>query len=164
MERFYQVVQCHRQLRPIAPASSGTSSGLEEALHEAAINPMAPVEPQLNWTLPQGDSCGLAAAHFRCLASGGAQRGRAAQSEPDHRNALRQGQSFRREKLDCESPPRPQSSPAEKSLPRIGSDDTDNERSGFINENRHRFMLMQAMVQKFFPDCTLPEFPVKLGP
>ena len=97
MEKFHQVVQSHRQLRPIAPASSGTSSGLEEALREAAINPMAPVEPQLNWTLPQGVSCGLAAAHFRCLARGGAQRGRAAQSEPDHRNALRQWlKGFRR--------------------------------------------------------------------
>src|SRR5690242_19458604 len=45
----------------------------------------------------------------------------------------------------------------------IGSDDTDNERSGFLNENRHCFTLMQAMVQKLFPDCTLLEFPVKLG-
>ncbi|HZS28184.1 MAG TPA: hypothetical protein VFB76_13215 [Candidatus Angelobacter sp.] len=37
MQSFYQVVQSHPQLRPIAPASSGTSSGLEEALREAAI-------------------------------------------------------------------------------------------------------------------------------
>lgn len=116
MKSFYQVVQSHRQLRPIAPASSGTSSGLEEAFREAAINPMALVEPQLNWTLPQGVSCGLAAAHFRCLARGGAQRGRAAQSEPDHWNALRQGPKVSAGKLDCESPPRPHSSPAEKIL------------------------------------------------
>jgi len=73
-------------------------------------------------------------------------------------------QRFPLEKLDCESPPRPQSSPAEKISYTEGSEDTDNERSGFLNETKHCFTLMRAMVQKFFPDCTLLEFPVKLGP
>lgn len=90
--------------------------------------------------------------------------GRAAQSEPDHRNALRQGSKVSAGKTGLRVAAATAVQPGGKILTTNSTDDSDNERPGFLNENRHRFMLMQSMVQKFFPDCTLLEFPVKLGP
>ena len=51
-KNLYQVVQYHRQLRPIAPGSlSGLSSGPEGASAEPPLTHGADVEkPQLNWT------------------------------------------------------------------------------------------------------------------
>ncbi|MBZ5508417.1 MAG: hypothetical protein LAO78_23405 [Acidobacteriia bacterium] len=48
---LYQVVQYHRQLRPIAPGSlSGISSGPEGTLADLPSTHGRPVKPQLNWT------------------------------------------------------------------------------------------------------------------
>src|SRR5437899_3090658 len=47
---LYQVVQYHRQLRPIAPGSlSGISSGPEGTLAAPPSTHGGPVKPQLNW-------------------------------------------------------------------------------------------------------------------
>ena len=53
LKSLYQVVQYHRQLRPIAPgALSSTSSGLEGASASAPSTHGVLVEkPQLNWTI-----------------------------------------------------------------------------------------------------------------
>jgi hypothetical protein len=53
LKKLYQVVQYHRQLRPIAPgALSSTSSGLESASASASLTHGVLVEkPQLNWTI-----------------------------------------------------------------------------------------------------------------
>jgi hypothetical protein len=53
LQNLYQVVQYHRQLRPIAPgALSGTSSGLEGASASTPLTHGVLVEkPQLNWTI-----------------------------------------------------------------------------------------------------------------
>ena len=53
LKSLYQVVQYHRQLRPIAPgALSGTSSGLEGASAPTPLTHGVLVEkPQLNWTI-----------------------------------------------------------------------------------------------------------------
>jgi regulator of protease activity HflC (stomatin/prohibitin superfamily) len=51
---LYQIVQYHRQLRPIAPGSlSGFSSGPEGASTGTASTHGVLVEPQLNWTIAQ---------------------------------------------------------------------------------------------------------------
>jgi regulator of protease activity HflC (stomatin/prohibitin superfamily) len=51
---LYQIVQYHRQLRPIAPGSlSGFSSGPEGASAGTSSTHGALVEPQLNWTIAQ---------------------------------------------------------------------------------------------------------------
>src|ERR1700704_1534219 len=54
-KNLYQVVQYHRQLRPIAPgSSSGISSGPEGASAGTPLTPGVAVEkPQLNWTIAQ---------------------------------------------------------------------------------------------------------------
>jgi hypothetical protein len=53
LKNLYQVVQYHRQLRPIAPgALSGISSGLEGASAATPLTHGVLVEkPQLNWTI-----------------------------------------------------------------------------------------------------------------
>ena len=53
LKNLYQVVQYHRQLRPIAPgALSGTSSGPEGASASTPLTHGVIVEkPQLNWTI-----------------------------------------------------------------------------------------------------------------
>jgi hypothetical protein len=53
LKNLYQVVQYHRQLRPIAPgALSSTSSGLEVASASTPLTHGVLVEkPQLNWTI-----------------------------------------------------------------------------------------------------------------
>jgi hypothetical protein len=53
LKSLYQVVQYHRQLRPIAPgALSSTSSGLEGASTSKPLTHGVLVEkPQLNWTI-----------------------------------------------------------------------------------------------------------------
>ena len=55
LKNLYQVVQYHRQLRPIAPGSlSGTSSGPEGASAGTPLTHGVSAEkPQLNWTIAQ---------------------------------------------------------------------------------------------------------------
>jgi len=128
-----QVVQSHRRLRHIAPGSFfGELIGAERNSRGTATNPLAArgIATELD-RCQTGVSCGLAAAHLRCRHMWWCRAKRAAQSEPDRRDAPRQSLL----RLSAGNPTGPASSrrnsrPVRRKIQNLHHGDTEKFRSG----------------------------------